>query len=153
MLPLRSGIGDFPETYIMTTVPPSPDHPEIKQLETHMADYLAEREHIRTLMKSFGSAPASNREKWLNRLLVVVLGGLLLFDGIRFAIGSTLPLPPGFSVEAGLILISIKLLWMLHQQTRMEHFQFWILSSIEFRVNEMDRRLQQLSDGRTPKNP
>ncbi|MFC1504857.1 hypothetical protein ACFL6D_05520 [Spirochaetota bacterium] len=40
--------------------------------------------------------------------------------------------------------MSIKIIWMLHKQTKVEHFQFWILNSIEFRINDISKQIQDL---------
>ena len=40
--------------------------------------------------------------------------------------------------------MSIKIIWMVHNQTRVEHFQFWMLNAIEFRINELARDLRNI---------
>ena len=32
---------------------------------------------------------------------------------------------------------------MMHQNAKVNHFQFWVLNSIEFRLNAMERRLKK----------
>ena len=57
-----------------------------------------------------------------------------------------MPLPPLFSIELGVLLVSVKIIWMIHKQGRVEHFQFWILNSIEFRLNEITKSVRRLED-------
>jgi hypothetical protein len=57
-----------------------------------------------------------------------------------------MPLPPLFSIELGVLLVSVKIIWMIHKQARVEHFQFWILNSIEFRLNEITKSVRRLED-------
>jgi hypothetical protein len=33
---------------------------------------------------------------------------------------------------------------MMHKSTKVEHFQFWILNSIEFRLNDVAKQLRNL---------
>jgi len=42
------------------------------------------------------------------------------------------------------LLVSIKIIWMMHKSTKVEHFQFWILNSIEFRLNDVAKQVRQL---------
>ena len=44
----------------------------------------------------------------------------------------------------GVLLVSVKIIWMIHKQTKVEHFQFWILNSIEFRLNAISKKLTQM---------
>jgi len=43
-----------------------------------------------------------------------------------------------------MLLVSIKIIWMIHKQGKLEHFQFWILNSIEFRLNDVSRRMKDI---------
>ncbi len=38
----------------------------------------------------------------------------------------------------------MKSIWMMHKSTKVEHFQFWILNSIEFRLNDVAKQLRNL---------
>ena len=40
----------------------------------------------------------------------------------------------------------IKIIWMISKQTRVEHFQFWILNSIEFQINLMSKKIRDIED-------
>ena len=53
------------------------------------------------------------------------------------------------TLEIGVLLVSVKIIWMIHKQTKVEHFQFWILNSIEFRLNAISKKLTQIEK----KNP
>ncbi len=50
------------------------------------------------------------------------------------------------------LLVSVKIIWMIHRQARVDRFLFWVLNYIEFQVNamsgrmrKMEQRLQELS--------
>ena len=53
-------------------------------------------------------------------------------------------------VELGILLVSVKIVWMIHKQTKVEHFQFWILNSIEFRLNDLSNRLRSIERNTAP---
>jgi hypothetical protein len=53
-------------------------------------------------------------------------------------------LPPFLSMELALLLVSVKIIWMIHRQTKVDHFQFWVLNSIEFQINLMSKHLKEL---------
>lgn len=35
-------------------------------------------------------------------------------------------------------------IWMMHNQMKVEHFQFWRLHSIEFRINSISKKVSQI---------
>jgi hypothetical protein len=49
-------------------------------------------------------------------------------------------------MELVLLLVSLKIIWMIHRQTKVDHFQFWVLNSIEFQINMMSKRLRELEE-------
>jgi hypothetical protein len=44
------------------------------------------------------------------------------------------------------LMVSLKIIWMMHKQSKVEHFQFWILNSIDFRLNDISKEIRQLRD-------
>jgi hypothetical protein len=76
-------------------------------------------------------------------LTVVVL--LFLFDLARELFGLFAGvIPPFVLLEVAVFLLSLKIVWMIHLQMKLHHFQFWILNSLDFRVNELSRRMRVL---------
>jgi len=41
---------------------------------------------------------------------------------------------------------------MIHRQTKVEHFQFWILQSIEFRLNDLSKKIKNIEKIISQKN-
>ncbi len=54
------------------------------------------------------------------------------------------PLGDFFSLELGLFLISLKIFMMINASSRFNHFQFWIMHSIEQRVEAVNERLDAI---------
>ena len=50
------------------------------------------------------------------------------------------------ALEIGLLLLSLKFAWFLHNEARVNHFQFWILTSIEARLNNVLEEVRDLKD-------
>ena len=55
-------------------------------------------------------------------------------------------------VELTTILLSVKIIYMIHVQMRVNHFKFWILSAIEWRINEMMAEIRRLQKPSTQEN-
>ena len=114
-------------------------------LREELEHFLREREQVRQMIGSIGGAAVGKRDLAVNIAIGGLMLALLVMDFLTHVLGLYLPvhMPPLFSVEIGVFLVSLKIIWMIHRQTRVDHFQFWILHSIEFRLNDLARRLDQ----------
>ena len=127
---------------------------EMKELAEELRQFQTEKEKIRTIVGQIGGATCRKRERIITSTFVVLLFLLFAADLCRHILSISVPLPPLFSIEIGVLLVSIKIIWMISSQSRVEHFQFWILNSIEFRIDQMSKRmrhietnLQEIRDG------
>jgi len=114
------------------------------KLIEELQQYKAEKEKIRRIIGQIGGKRSAKREKTITIIFVIALIMLVVLDICRHLFRIPIPLPPVFSLEIGVFLVSLKIIWMIHNQTRVEHFQFWILNSIEFRVNEISNRVRKI---------
>lgn len=117
---------------------------ETEALQHELEQFRKEKERIRALMGQIGGKHEQKRDRLLNRIFVVALLGLFVLDMLRHIFHVEMPLPPMVSIEMGVLMVSLKIIWMMHKQTKVEHFQFWILNSIEFRLSEVVKRLREL---------
>jgi len=115
-------------------------------LQEELEQFREEKEKIRALVGQIGGIASSRRDRVLNVAFLAAIAFLLLADIFRHLLGVDMPLPPLFSIELGVLLVSVKIIWMIHKQARVEHFQFWILNSIEFRLNEITKSVRRLED-------
>ncbi|MBN2781489.1 MAG: hypothetical protein JXR21_05955 [Candidatus Marinimicrobia bacterium] len=121
------------------------DTHNVEELEAQLKVYREERERIRQLMGQIGGTSDIKRDKLVNWVFIVLIVLLFAFDIARHTLGwDSIPLPPLFSIEIGILLVSIKIIWMINRQSKVDHFQFWILNSIEFRINNLSRQLNEL---------
>ncbi|RKY56867.1 MAG: hypothetical protein DRP93_00440 [Candidatus Neomarinimicrobiota bacterium] len=119
----------------------------VEELEAQLKAYRDERERIKQLMGQIGGSSDIKRDKIVNWVFIVMIILLLSFDIARhFLHWENIPLPPLFSIEIGILLVSIKIIWMISRQSKVDHFQFWILNSIEFRINNLSRQLNEMQE-------
>lgn len=119
------------------------DH-NIEELEAQLKAYQEERERIKALMGSIGGKSDLKRDKLVNWIFFVLIVTLFGFDILRHMLYIEIPLPPLISIEIGILLISIKIIWMINRQSKVDHFQFWILNSIEFRINNLSVQINEI---------
>jgi hypothetical protein len=120
---------------------------EAEILRQELDHYRTEKDRIRKVIGQIGGATSKRQDRWINIIFLVVVVGLFVFDILREVTGITLPIFPRLlSMELALLLVSLKIIWMLHRQGKVDHFQFWVLNSIEFQINTMSKRLKELEE-------
>ncbi len=113
-------------------------------LKEELKQFKAEKEKIRKLVGQIGGRQSELHDRIINITFIFILISLFLADISRHFFHLDLPFPTLFSLELGILLVSIKIIWMLHRQTKVEHFQFWILQSIEFRLNDLSKKIKNI---------
>ncbi len=109
-----------------------------EEILREIEEYNHEREQIKSMLGKIGGEKYSKTDKFINILFVVLIIALIIVEvTTRF-------LPPYISLEVGVLLVSIKIIWMIHSQHKFNHFQFWILNSLEFRMNNMYSRIKKI---------
>jgi hypothetical protein len=126
-------------------------HAEIESLEKELNSFREEKEKIRGIIGQIGGAQSKRTDRILNIAFIVVLLGLITVDVTRHFVGALAWIPSLFSLEIGVMLVSLKIIWMIHKQAKVEHFQFWILNSIEFRLNEISNKVNKLDKDKDQK--
>ena len=122
------------------------EHPETLALRQELEEFRKEKQAIRDFVGQIGGADSGKRDNIINVVFVVTLVLLFSLDILRHFLKINVPFPPIFSVELAVLLVSIKIIWMIHKQTKVEHFQFWILNSIEFRLNDIAKRTRKIEE-------
>lgn len=99
-----------------------------------LEEFIREKERIRQIVGQVGGRPTT-AGKVLNILMIVFILATLVAAPF---LPEHLELP---AVEIGLVLLSIKIFYFLHNEAKVIHFQFWMLSSLEWRMNDMAKRI------------
>ena len=109
-----------------------------KELIRELEEFKKEKERVKQILGNLGGTQSSRREKIVNMgFLLVVLSFFIMEITTHF-------LPPFVSLEVGLLFLSIKIIWMMNNAHKVSHFQFWILNSIEYRVNLIDKKMTEM---------
>jgi hypothetical protein len=120
---------------------------EAEILRQELEHYRTEKDRIRKVIGQIGGVTSKRQDRTINVVFLVVVVGLFIFDIIRELTGFALPTVPRFlSFELALLLVSLKIIWMIHRQSKVDHFQFWVLNSIEFQINVMSKRIKELEE-------
>ena len=106
------------------------------QLQEEIQDYLKEKERVRTILGRVGGNPG-RKEKVMNVLFLVTVA-------LVFVVGLVFPEYQTLTLEVAILLVSLKLALILTQNTKMSHFQFWMLSTIEWRLSQISQDMNRL---------
>jgi len=109
-----------------------------EELLQELESYNKEKDRLKNILGQIGGKPFSRKDNLINIIFLVII--LVLFT-LEI---TTHFLPAFVSLELGILLVSVKIILMIHNQFKVNHFQFWILNSIEFRVNEMARKIRAM---------
>ena len=115
---------------------------ELEVLQAELEQFRAEKEKIRDVIGQIGGQANHSRERLINIVFLSLVGALFVFDVIVHAAGWEIPgLSPAFLLSVAVLMVSVKIIWMIHRQAKIDHFQFWILNSIDFQISMISRRL------------
>ena len=111
---------------------------EDELLEKDIEEFLAEREKIRNIIGKIGGkvtfVSKATNFFWAAAVITTFVISIFMRDTPRLIM-----------IEVGVLLISLKIIYYFHRQARINHFQFWILSSIEWRLNEIVKKINELT--------
>jgi len=109
-----------------------------RELESEIKDFEEEREKVRTIVGKIGGMPT----KTTRLINIIFIGLVLFFFGVSLVSGGNVRF---MMLELGILLLSIKLVYMLESNMKVSHYQFWILSSLEWRLDKIDRKLRDIA--------
>ena len=104
-----------------------------------LEEFIREKERIRQIIGQIGGKPTTIGNVMNYAMLVFILMTLVSAPFLP----KDLELP---AVEVGLVLLSIKIFYFLHNEAKVIHFQFWMLSSLEWRMNDIARHLAKIDE-------
>lgn len=108
-----------------------------EHLRHELDEFKKEKERIRNIVGEIGGR--NNKQHKIVSLIFVLLIAILLILGIVLQ-----KITLFLTLEIVVLLGVFKLIWMFYESQRASHFQFWILNSLEFRLNEIDRRVKKI---------
>lgn len=115
---------------------------EDEDLASNVGEFMKDSKRIRRVLEQIGRTKAGPLAAWINALFIAAVLGLVLG---RFVFGW---LDNILSLEIGVLLVSVKIIWMMRMQERYNHFLFWMLHSMEFRQNLILKKLDESGEGK-----
>jgi hypothetical protein len=108
---------------------------ELSDLKKELDHFQQEKERVRAIVGKIGGVPKF-RTKLVNVLFIIVIAISVIISifsdrGLRLLM-----------IELATVTLSVKIIYLIHCQMRVNHFQFWILSSLEWRINEIMRQIK-----------
>jgi hypothetical protein len=110
---------------------------ELEDLRKELESFQKEKERIRAIVGSIGSMPKTQAHL-INILFITIVVISVL---VSILAGNDWQLP---MIEVATVTLSIKIIYLIHSQMRVAHFEFWILSSLEWRINEIMKQLREI---------
>lgn len=108
-----------------------------EQLRAELNEFQKEKEKIRGIVGEIGGT--NNAQHKIVNLIFAILIVVLLVLGIVLQ-----KITLFLTLEIVVLLGIFKLIWMFYEMQRSTHFQFWILNSLEFRINDVDKRMKRI---------
>lgn len=105
----------------------------MKELEA----FHKEKEKINKIIGRIGGRN-DTQNKRVNILLISMIVVLLFMGGVLRRISLDV------SVYFAILLGIIKIIWLIYEMKKTNHFQYWILNSIEIKVNEMNSKIKNI---------
>ena len=102
-------------------------------------EFIREKERIRQIVGRIGGKPTT-MSKVITVLMIVFIVATLVAAPF---LPKQLELP---AVEIGIVLISLKIFFFIQNEAKVTHFQFWMLSSLEWRMNDIAKRLARIDE-------
>ena len=112
-------------------------HDEISDLKQALESFEKEKERVRAIIGKIGGVPSFNT-KLVNAVFIAIIAVAAVISVIG---GDKWRL---LMVELTTVMLSVKIIYLIHCQMRVNHFKFWILSAIEWRINEMMVHIKKL---------
>ena len=109
-----------------------------KEILKEIDEYNKERDQIKSLLGKVGGKSYSKIDTVINIVFLLLISFFFILEI------TTHWLPSFISLEVSVLLVSIKIVWMIHSQHKFNHFQFWILNSIEYRMNQIAARIKKM---------
>ncbi len=116
------------------------DQDKEAELRRELEEFHKEKDRVRDVIGKIGGKINSRIDTGINIVFLLIIAALFVIEV------TTELLPVLISLEIGVLLVSIKIIWMIHNLNKFYHFQFWVLNSIEFRLNDIVKKVRGIED-------
>ncbi len=108
-----------------------------EHLRQELDEFKKEKERIRNIVGEIGGK--NNKQHKVVNFIFLLLIGILLILGVVLR-----KITPYLTLEIVTLLGIFKVIWMFYEFQRASHFQFWILNSLEYRINEIYKKIKKI---------
>ena len=110
---------------------------ELEDLKQELDNFQKEKEKVRAVIGQIGGVPKF-RTKLMNAIFIAILTVSVILSVI---LGEKWRM---LMIELATVTLSLKIIYLIHCQVKVNHFKFWILSSIEWRLNDVKKQITSL---------
>ncbi len=110
---------------------------ELDDLKKELEHFQQEKERVRAIIGKIGGIPTFNT-KLINGVFIAIIAISVVVSVVTPEKWQLL------MIELATITLSVKIIYLIHCQTRVNHFKLWMLSSIEWRLNEVMKQVRHL---------
>ncbi len=110
---------------------------ELNELRNKIQEFEKEKERVRSIVGQIGGMPSFTK-KVHNIVFITLIVACLIISVLT---GGIIQL---ISIEFAVALLSLKIIYLVHSQAKVNHFQLWIMTSMEWRLNEMMDHLNRI---------
>jgi hypothetical protein len=113
-------------------------HHDLKdsELESDIKNYLRDKERIRQILGRVGGVP-KKKQRIVNVAFIALVS-------VAFVLGLVVGDRENIFLDIAILLVSLKLIYVVGQNIKVNHFQFWMLTTLEWRLNEMTQDLKDI---------
>lgn len=112
---------------------------EINDLKQELENFQQEKERVRAIVGKIGGVPTFNTKlaNWIFIVVIMITLAISIIGGKGYQL---------LMIEIATVALSVKIIYMIHCQMKINHFKLWMLSSIEWRLNEMMKHVRKFKD-------
>jgi len=112
---------------------------EINDLKQELENFQQEKERVRAIVGKIGGVPTFNTKlaNWIFIVVIVITLAISIIGGKGYQL---------LMIEIATVALSAKIIYMIHCEMKINHFKLWMLSSIEWRLNEMMKHVRKSKD-------
>lgn len=108
-----------------------------QELKEQLEQYKEEKERVRKIVGQIGSKKGLKYQKITNQVFLIIVLAVFILSAIFKSISYSL------GIQLSILLACIKIIWLISDQQKMNHFQFWILSTLELKINELEKHTKE----------
>lgn len=106
---------------------------ELADLKKELENFQQEKERVRAIIGKIGGVPHFHN-KLFNWILIIATAICMIVSLLVDNLSVRL-----LMIELASAAVSVKIIYLIHCQMRVNHFKVWVLSSIEWRLNELTK--------------